>query len=183
MIGKIFSLQTLVLLLICSAAIFYAWLRDRSLKEKLGEIYGEFPLGKHKKWSKYWNWFVVGVLLTNGFVLYLMDILSAEPGDTSPGNPMIIPIVILTMNMITRFRPTTIAERGILLGTRVIPWQDIKNVEWDRDVKQQMWSFTMYFSNNTAPVKATIDRESQPQADELFKKFLKTENRREAVLA
>ncbi|MES2766510.1 MAG: hypothetical protein V4642_11605 [Bacteroidota bacterium] len=183
MIGKIFSLENLVLLAICLAAIGYSWWRDRHIKEKLGKIYAEFPIGKHKKWYKYWHWIMLGLLVLNGVVLYLINVLFAEPGESSGSNPMFIPFTLLTIEALARFRPTTVGETGLLLDTKVISWNDIKRIEWDRDIKQQLWSFTVYFTKNAAPLKVAIDREFQPEADELFKKFLKTEDQPEKVLA
>ena len=99
---------------------------------------------------------MLGLLLLNAVLLYFINVLFAEPGDTSRGNPMLIPFTLLTIEALTHFRPTTIGEKGVLLGTHVIPWNDIKRVEWDRDIKQQLWSFTLHFTKKQRLLKPQL---------------------------
>ncbi len=92
------------------------------------------------------------------------------------------------MLMVSAFpgpRPMTFGENGFMPFNQMkfIAWSDVARIEWDRDLGQMEWGYKIFLKNSNTPVKSSVWRQQQPQADELFKEFLKTETAPEAVIA
>lgn len=153
------------------------------MKAQLGKIYAEFERGRNNKWYRYRNWWLFGLLIVYGVTLTMLPSLFFGPDEISHNNPLTIPILILLTQFIVQYRPFSIGENGFTDGVHFIPWKDIREIEWDRDLGQEEWMFRVYFTTNAAPFKSQLSREFQPQADELFKKFLKAEKTHTHVYA
>lgn len=182
MIEKIFSPDVLALSAVSIVVLTIRYFVDKKMELKLGKIYAEFERGRNNKWYRYRNFWFGGLIIVQAIVLYFLPTLFSEPGEQTRSNPLFVPIMILTMNYIYKYRPFTIAENGFTDGAHFFAWKDIRGIEWDRDVKQIEWGFKIYFSTKAAPFKGNLSREFVPEAQELFKKFLKTEKEPEKVL-
>lgn len=169
---------------ILSPFLYFMWRRERILKQKLGTALAEVGVNKERKVFKY-RW----AILLGGWILsmaayYAIGVL-LDDGDASNFNPLGFGLSMALVHMVTMPRPMTFGENGFTpaMQTNFISWKSIDRIEWDRDLGQIEWGYKIFLKNSKTPVKASVWRQNQPQADELFKKFLKTEKQPEAVPA
>jgi hypothetical protein len=162
--------------------IFFMWRRERALQQKLGTLVAEVGINKERKVYKYrWAILLGGWLLSVG-TYYLMGVFLND-GDDSGFNPLGFGLTMAVLHWFTYPRPMMFSENGFTpaLQYKFIAWKDISRIEWDRDLGQQEWSYKIFLKNTKTPLKANVWRQNQPQADELFKRFLKPEKEPEAV--
>jgi hypothetical protein len=161
--------------------IFFMWRRERVLKQKLGTVLVEVGINKERKLYKYrWAILLGGWVLSIGTYYLLGELLHDGPDNF---NPLGFGLTMAVIHWSSYPRPMMVSETGFTpaLQYKFIAWNAVSRIEWDRDLGQQEWSYKIFLKNSKTPIKASIWRQNQPQADELFKKFLKPEKEPEAV--
>ena len=160
--------------------ILYFWNMQNSLKKKLGKIHAELGINKESKFYKYRFVILMAGWVVSMSAYYGLGRLLGEPHSF---NPFGFGLTMLTINVFTQPRPTTFGENGFTPFGRLTfyAWKDIDRIEWDRDLGQVEWSYKIFLKNSKTPVKANLWRSVQPQAEELFKKFLQMEKQEEIV--
>lgn len=169
---------------ILSPFLFFMWRRERILKRKLGMVLAEVSVNKERKVFKYrWAILLAGWMLSMG-IYYFIGVLPDEEGARN-FNPLGFGLTMAMIHWITYPRPMMVSKNGFTpaLQYKFIAWKDVNRIEWDRDLGQIEWSYKIFLKNSNTPVKASIWRQNQPQANDLFKKFLKTEKEPETVVA
>lgn len=73
---------------------------------------------------------------------------------------------------LTFFAPYAfVGDNGVAITGILIKWDDINNIEWDRDIKQRSWGMKIYRKDKKVPLRIFFPRNKKEEIDDALKKL------------
>ena len=64
-----------------------------------------------------------------------------------------------------------IGPLGLLVNGKAILWENIKSLEWDRDIKQSFWAVKIHSKGKAYPERMFFPRDRKPEIESLIDKY------------